>query len=1749
MSKMSGSWAKVAVGGLAVTMLGLLGPGAAETAVSTVKEAVSTAQQTLRPPAPADRAAAVADFGKLPLRFEANVGQVDPEAKFVARAAGATVFLTDSEAVLSVGRKGKAGPDASPATPGADRAVVRMHTIGADALAEPKGIDVLPGVTNYLIGNDRSQWRSGVNSYGGVRYAGVYPGIDQVFHGKNAVLEYDFEVAPGADPSVIALKLEGADSVTLDTKSGELVLHTSAGEVRQAKPVIYQDIDGARRPVAGGFVLNGDRVSFEVGDYDRGLPLVIDPVIAYSAQFGGTGSEDVADIAVDRSGSAYVVGVTDSVDFPTRNPLQAAPATGVPPAPDMFVTKLTPDGSALDYSTYLGGTKNEIAGGIAVDATGAAYVAGTTTSPDFPMAGNSFDTACGGGAEGACRNDFTVLDGTTTAGSATLTSRKAGFVASVDVGKTITGANIPAGTTIVAVVNRTTITLSNPATATGIAPFTIVSRSSFNFDGVMAKLTPAGSALAYSTYLGGSKTEFAKAISADSRGNAYVTGQTGSSDFPVTAGTVSGTTAGFDRFCGTNVDAASGLGDSSCNANVTFTDGASTAGSASYTAVTTTFATADLGRGITGTNIPAGTVITALVDPKTVTLSNPATGTGSGLAFTIADRGSAKNDAFLAKINTLATTGPASLAYSTYLGGGDTDAGNDVVVDPVGVNRVYVTGNTFGLGFPTTPTAFQPGCDRLPDPQARCTMGTNAFVVKLDTGRSGATSLTSGFGTYLGSRGNTNGLGIAADASGVYVTGQTDAPGFPTRNAVQPEKKPDGADAFVTKLTTDGTNLLYSTFLGSTSQSDDGRSIAVDSNGAAYVSGQQFFGEGFPIKDSIQGYGRGYLLKLAPSGSTLDFSTYLTVFGSVAVNPAGGDAAYVAGSLEPNDAFPAVAGSLRAGPGGAREAAVAKVVPGTTPLLTQLTPRGGPITGGTPVVITGESFTGVTSVSFGGVPALSFTVDSPTQITAIAPPHADGSIADLTVFVTVTSPQATALPSSAARYVYGEGVFLPTGACVNGQCPAGGQAVTLLDGRVLYSNGPGFFNRPLPAASQIYNPATGTWSATAACTGCGFGGRTKTFTMTVLRDGKVLVAGGVAADGNLSTAGAFLYDPTVGTWTATGSMTAARSNHSASLLPDGRVLVAGGCAKQSCTSLNPADLFATSELYDPATGVWTRTAGDMTTPRGAATATLLDAAGGPCGAICGRVLVAFGNGSGSLASSPNAVGAGLPSAELFDPATGTWRATGSSGGTGKTQHSAVRLLDGRVLTAGGTGAIFGSPDQVSAEIFNPSTETWGLTGILNFGRGVQPPLVRLPNGKVLLVGGSSDIGEIWSPADERWRSATSSSTTARSFPVGALLLSGPASACATNCGKVLIAGGALGGFRNGPTSSAELYTPQPAISGLTPTSANVGASVTITGTGLASATSVRFGAVSTTSITHDPLNTDGVLTVSVPAGLSGSVDVTVSSPGGVSAVVPVGRFTVPGPPIGGGVGYRLVAADGGIFAFGDAPFYGSTGGLTLNKPIVGKAKTPSGKGYWLVASDGGIFSFGDAGFFGSTGAFTLNKPVVGMAATPSGLGYWLVASDGGIFAFGDAGFFGSTGAVTLNQPIVGMAATPSGLGYWLVASDGGIFSFGDAEFFGSTGAFTLNQPVVGMAATPSGQGYWLVAADGGIFAFGDAGFFGSTGALRLAQPIVGMAATASGNGYWFVARDGGIFSFGDAPFLGSLGGIALDQPVVGMARS
>ena len=241
---------------------------------------------------------------------------------------------------------------------------------------------------------------------------------------------------------------------------------------------------------------------------------------------------------------------------------------------------------------------------------------------------------------------------------------------------------------------------------------------------------------------------------------------------------------------------------------------------------------------------------------------------------------------------------------------------------------------------------------------------------------------------------------------------------------------------------------------------------------------------------------------------------------------------------------------------------------------------------------------------------------------------------------------------------------------------------------------------------------------------------------------------------------------------------------------------------------------------------------------------------------------------------------------------------------------------------------------------------------------------------------------------------------------------------------------------------------------------------------------------------------------------------------------------------GGVGGYWINAADGGVFSFGNAQFYGSTGGMVLNQPVVGMASTHDANGYWEVASDGGVFSFGDAQFHGSTGSIHLNKPMVGMAVTPDGGGYWLVASDGGIFAYGNAQFYGSTGSMALNKPIIGMVPTHDGGGYWLIASDGGVFAFGDAGFFGSLGGAPPSTALVGVAPTPNGGGYWVLGANGSVYDFGDAPSVAispvSPALDTLKSPMTGLIPDFSGGGFDAVNASGQAFAYGDAPYFGDV---------------
>ena len=313
-------------------------------------------------------------YGNLPLSFEPNRGQTDGQVQFLSRGWGYTLFLTANQAVLSFNP-----PLPEPAQPAT---TLLMELAGANPTPQISGLDQLPGRSSYFIGKEAGKWRRNIPTYARVQYRDVYPGVDLIYYGHHQQLEYDFILAPGADPNTITLRFQGADKLEVDAE-GDLVLYSRMGKVRFQKPLVYQEVDGVRRQIPGGYVLKGDqRVRFQLGGYDRERTLVIDPVLLYSTYLGGSDSDEGKGIAVDTEGNVYVTGVTKSTDFPTVNAFK----TGVVDQ-DAFVAKLNASGSSLIYSTYLGGSDlfgNGRAEGIVIAADNPAYVAGVTWSEDFP---------------------------------------------------------------------------------------------------------------------------------------------------------------------------------------------------------------------------------------------------------------------------------------------------------------------------------------------------------------------------------------------------------------------------------------------------------------------------------------------------------------------------------------------------------------------------------------------------------------------------------------------------------------------------------------------------------------------------------------------------------------------------------------------------------------------------------------------------------------------------------------------------------------------------------------------------------------------------------------------------------------------------------------------------------------------------------------------------------------------------------------------------------------------------------------------------------------------------------------------------------------------------------------------------------------------------------------------------------------------------------------------------------------------
>jgi hypothetical protein len=664
------------------------------------------------------------------LSFEANQGQTNDQVQFLAQGQGYTLFLSAHEAVFTgcpsaahghrlTGSVPKAG--AVQDTPDTACAVVRMQLLGGNPASQVMGLEELPGKANYFIGNDPHKWRTHVPTYAKVQYTAVYPGVDLVYYGQLRQLEYDFVVAPGADPTAITLGFAGVDHIDVDAQ-GDLVLSTVGGSLRFQKPVVYQEGDGHRHAIAGGYVRKGPhQVGFHVAAYDPARPLVIDPVLSYSTYLGGSGDNNAGQgIAVDATGAAYVTGFTNSQDFPTVHPLQPTLRGGT----NAFVAKLTADGSALVYATYLGGSgRDDEARGIAVDAAGAAYVTGLTESPDFPTVHPLQPTLRGG----------------TNAFVAKLTADGSALVYATYLGGSggDIGFGIAADATGAAYVTGTTYSSDFP-TMHALQP-TLQSSGGNAF---VAKLAANGTALVYATYLGGSGTvsqppgvigDAGFGIAIDASGHAYVTGVAYSPDFP--------TVHPLQPVYG-------GDGD-------TFVAQLTADGSALVYATYLGGSYVDFGQGIAVDAVGAAYVIgwTGSPDFPTRHPLQPVLGGGG-------------TNAFVAK---LAPSGTA-LVYATYLGGSGYDYGVGIAVDTAG--HAYVTGETSSPDFPTV-RPLQP---------TLLSSSYNAFVAKLAADGAALVYATYLGGSGYGDAG----IGIAVDAAGAaYVTGFTGSTDFPTVHPLQ----------------------------------------------------------------------------------------------------------------------------------------------------------------------------------------------------------------------------------------------------------------------------------------------------------------------------------------------------------------------------------------------------------------------------------------------------------------------------------------------------------------------------------------------------------------------------------------------------------------------------------------------------------------------------------------------------------------------------------------------------------------------------------------------------------------------------------------------------------------------------------------------------------------------------------------------------------------------------------------------------
>ncbi len=769
-------------------------------------------------------------YGRLPLGFEPNQGQSPTPVKFQARGNGYGLYLTGNEAVLALHE---------PSRPASLLGMILEH---ANRLAALDSQDELPGKSNYLIGNDPTKWHRNIPQFARVRSHDVYPGIDLIYYGSQGKLEYDFEVAPGADPSQIGLRFRGAQSVKL-VGSGDLNISTSSGDVRLQAPRIYQRFGNEDRLIAGKFLLeSGSQISFQIGGYDRSRRLIIDPILSYSTYLGGTGSESCSAIeqsqlgislpspaatpgcpaiAVDSASRTYVAGATTSTDFPgvsggtgfqlCLDSPPPNPISPVSPSPcptgqtnsDVFVVRLNASGTALDFATYLGGSGSEVTAGIAVDANFNVHIAGTTNSSDFPTLSSSYQPAAASAGTHAFVSELaatgsTLLYSTYLSGNGT---DIASGIALDNLGKEYVAGN--------------TTSSNFPTTPTAQQPSPKAANQYF-FSKLDPTITGPGGLL-YSTYIGGSTPTTGVAmgggIAVDTNCNAYLTGGTNFTDMPTQNASQGTNLGGLDAWVAKFAVATGSACGSQLSLNyLTYFGGkgddigygiaVDSSGDAYITGSTTSLNIAPP----TGSGNPIS-FASCLDTPPNPLMAYP---TGACSTSVTAP------DAFIAKFGavTSGTTGTnVPYLYFTYLGGGLADAGTAIAVNNIG--GALVTGWTNSTDFPAASVLTGNPV------QSANGGGEDAFVTRIDTTTictpmpaNGSTAEVKcpGFSTYLGGSGTDIGTGIAQDSQNVtYVAGETSSPNFPVVTPFQASLNGTSPNAFVSKLSPVGSLMLTPT--------------------------------------------------------------------------------------------------------------------------------------------------------------------------------------------------------------------------------------------------------------------------------------------------------------------------------------------------------------------------------------------------------------------------------------------------------------------------------------------------------------------------------------------------------------------------------------------------------------------------------------------------------------------------------------------------------------------------------------------------------------------------------------------------------------------------------------------------------------------------------------------------------------------------------------------------------------------------